>query len=137
MKKTPIFYVTIIVTLLSLQPLLATPVQTTLKTQTNSFSMQVAHKLYKRGLDAEVAKQKAQELFNSQDDDFLDTLQLLQSSLDIGYDAMVEYFADAALKHKKIDMKNYSSLVAMVQRIKNIALTKEELQTIQQITALA
>jgi hypothetical protein len=127
MKKTELFYITIIITLLSIQPLLASPVQVTFKTQTHSLSLHIANKLYKRGLDAKVAQQKAYDFLNTQGDSFVEILVLLQSSFDIQYDAMVAYLANMALVQKHCNIQSYSSLVAMVQRIKGVALSKQEL----------
>lgn len=140
MKKQNILTITLIITGLALNPLMAEEIHNTVsqnKTINQSITSSVASILHKRGLDDDVSKEFATN-FLSDEDEML--LAMLITHLEIQgivtKDQVLEYLSHAALHKQKLDFKSYDHLIGMVSKITQSSLdenTRKQLSHIVKI----
>lgn len=120
MEKRYFIGVTLLLTVLSTNPILANRVNTNspinLK-QVNTLASQISSTLYKRGLDKDVAY----ELSNNfvEDEDYLN--EKINNFLDIyqkiSKEDLLEHLSTVALNRQKINFDSYDNLISIVSKI--------------------
>lgn len=140
MKKQNLITLTLIISGLTLNPVMAEAVLTTVSQSKNishSVSSSISSLLFNRGLDKEIAD-KLSENFVSEEDEAL--LAMLIHDLDthdiVSKQDILEYLSIAALHKQKIDFHSYDHLVSMVSKIKEISLDTNTLKQLSQISKM-
>lgn len=140
MKKQNLITLTLIISGLTLNPVMAEAVLTTVSHSQNinhSVSSSISSLLFNRGLDKEVADELS-ENFVSEEDEAL--LAMLIHDLDthniVSKQDVLEYLSMAALHKQKIDFHSYDHLVSMVSKIKEISLDTNTLKQLSQISKM-
>ena len=140
MKKQNLITLTLIISGLTLNPVMAEAVLTTVSHSKNinhSVSSSISSLLFNRGLDKEVADELS-ENFVSEEDEAL--LAMLIHDLDthniVSKQDVLEYLSNAALHKQKIDFHSYDHLVSMVSKIKEISLDTNTLKQLSQISKM-
>ena len=140
MKKQNLITLTLIISGLTLNPVMAEAVLTTVSHSKNinhSTSSSISSLLFNRGLDKEVADELS-ENFISEEDEAL--LAMLIHDLDthniVSKQDVLEYLSIAALHKQKIDFHSYDHLVSMVSKIKEISLDTNTLKQLSQISKM-
>ena len=138
MNKQNLFTLTLIISGLALNPVMADTVANTVaSTQTinHSITSSISSILYNRGLEEETADELASAMVDEEDEMFL---AMLVQALDIkniaSREEVLEYLSTAALHKRNIDFKKYDNLVGMVSNIKKRALDEN---TLKQLSYLA
>jgi DNA primase len=139
MGKRNFIGVTLLVSALAYNPLIATELNTnvtssqrSIQTITNS----IASLLYNRGLEEDTAYALSKDLID--DDELFETKfnLLLDNYSDISKEALLEHFSTAALYRQKIDLASYDHLVNLVSKINNRTLTEQELKRLSSVSKL-
>ena len=132
MNKKYILTTAIFTTLLALNPFFVTPLSANTQVQTRSLSMKIVTNLYNRGLEFDAAQEISEAFLDEEDENFLDGLKNLLHGCSIVSEAeILDHIATLALQRKKLDITDYSSLVAMVQKIKNCPLENTTLNELE------
>ena len=138
MNKQNFITITLIISGLSLNPVMADTVLTTVVQSQNisePVSTGIASLLYNRGLDKEAAEQIS-ENFVSESDEVL--LALLIEELDrqniVSRKEVLEYLTQTALRKQKFDFHSYDHLVRMVTTIHKKSLDNKTLNTLSMIS---
>jgi hypothetical protein len=138
MNKQNLFTLTLIISGLALNPVMADAVANTVaSTQTinHSITSSISSILYNRGLEEETADELSSAIVDEEDEMFL---AMLLQTLDIkniaSREEVLEYLSTAALHKRNIDFKKYDNLVGMVSNIKKRALNEN---TLKQLSYLA
>jgi len=122
MNKQNIITITLIITGLALNPLMAEEVQYTTsknKTVNQSITSNIAKILHKRGLDEDVADDMATSFVSNEDEILLAMLiHNLETHDIVTKEEVLEYVSNAALHKQKIDFKSYDHILGMVSKIK-------------------
>ena len=139
MDKRNIISVTLLVSALAFNPLVATELTTSTSSQRqiNSVSSSIAHILHKRGIDEDMAKKISENFIDEEDDLFtamIDNLVNEYSSLT--KEEVHEYLSTAALYRQRVDFDSYSHLISMVSKIKGKALNEQNLQQLSRVAKL-
>jgi len=139
MDKRNIISVTLLVSALAFNPLVATELTTSTSSQRqiNSVSSSIAHILHKRGIDEDMAKEISENLIDEEDELFtamIDNLVNEYSSLT--KEEVHEYLSTAALYRQRVDFDSYSHLISMVSKIKGKALNEQNLQQLSRVAKL-
>jgi len=134
MQRRDILYSALIATALALTPFTPTPVSLSAKHQATSLSMSIATILHKRGLDDDAAREISENYFSDNEDFFTFMIKNLENGCSIiSEDELMNYLSSMALQRKMVELDSYKSLVGMVHKIKNRALSKETLKELEQI----
>jgi hypothetical protein len=138
MNKQNFITITLIISGLSLNPVMAdTVLSTVVQTQNinEPVSTGIASLLYNRGLDKEAADQIS-ENFVSESDEVL--LAILIEELDrqniVSRKEVLEYLSETALHKQKFDFHSYDHLVRMVTTIQKKSLDNKTLKTLSMIS---
>ena len=139
MDKRNIISVTLLVSALAFNPLVATEFTTSTSSQRqiNSVSSSIAHILHKRGIDEDMAKEISENFIDEEDDLFtamIDNLVNEYSSLT--KEEVHEYLSTAALYRQRVDFDSYSHLINMVSKIKGKALNEQSLKQLSRVAKL-
>jgi hypothetical protein len=136
MDKRNLISVTLLVTALAFNPLVAKEViQTNILVQENRVTSKIASILHKRGLDEDAAKEISENFVNEDEELFALMLDNLLYSCDIvGKDEILEYLSRAALHRQNVHLDSYAQLVSMVSKIKQSVLDKN---TLEQLNVVA
>ena len=90
--------------------------------------------MHKRGLEDNAAKEIAENYFTEDEELFALMLKNFENGCAIvSEEELMNYVSSMALQRKNIELDSYSSLVGMVHKIKNRALSKETLDELRQI----
>ncbi len=134
MQRRDILYSALIATALALTPFTPTPISQSAKHQANSLSMSIASILHKRGLDDDAAREVSENYFADNEDLFSFMLKNLENGCSIiSEDELMNYVSSMALQRKDVELDSYKSLVGMVHKMKNRALSKVELKELHNI----
>jgi len=94
------------------------------------FEQHIAAKLMERGLEEQAAKEFALE---SVDDVYSATLltEMLSNKLAISKDEIYRYIAKKALFQRAVDLREHDDVIAMVQQIKGVSITPDDMEAIE------
>ena len=140
MDKRSFITVSILVSALAFNPLLATEVNTTLtnstQRQTASVSNNIASLLYKRGLDEEAAEALSSKMI--EDDTLFEAMlnNLMDHYSDINREDIFEELATMALHRQEIDLTVYDHLVSLLSKVKKESLSEQNLQQLKIVSKL-
>jgi len=129
--------VTILVSVLALNPLVAVEFQNKIQTRINNtikVSNSIASILHKRGIEEDAAKEIADSLVDGDEELLMQMVDNLTSVLP--YDAIMEHLSTMALHRKAIRLDSYDHLVSMVTKITKSPLDKSVLDHLQVIAKL-
>ena len=139
MDKRNIISVTLLVSALAFNPLVATEfnTNTTSQRQINSVTGSIAHILNKRGLDEDIAKEISKNLIDEEDELFAAMIHnLVNEYSSLSKEEVYEYLSTAALYRQRVDFDSYSHLINMVSKIKRKALNEESLKQLSRVAKL-
>ena len=126
--------VTVFVTSLILTPAMASPFNVNIKIQNNSISNSIASMLRKRGLDEDAAQKIANSFIGEDEARFAIMLRNLENGCSIlNKNEVLEYLSHSALQKRAVDFTSYSSLIGMVQKIKNKALEPNTMRELENV----
>ncbi len=100
-----------------------------------SFEQEIAGELTARGLEASAAKALSQNSVVNGSDAMLLTY-MLTTKLGIDRQQVYSHIASQALFQKKVDLRAYGDVVAMVQKIKGVAMAQRDLNAIEEYVAI-
>jgi hypothetical protein len=129
--------VTILVSVLALNPLVAIEFQNKIQTRLNRseiVSNSIASILHKRGLDEDAAKEIADSFVDGDDELLVQMVNNLATVL--SHEEVLEYLSTMALHRKEIRLDSYGHLVNMVSKIKRSSLDKKTLAHLNVIAKL-
>lgn len=129
MNKQNIITITLIITGLALNPLMAEEIQYTSsqnKTLNQTVTSSIAKILHKRGLDEDVAEDMATNFVSHEDEILLAMfIHNLETHNIVTKEEVLEYLSNAALHKQKIDFKSYDHILGMITKIKQKHLDTE------------
>lgn len=103
--------------------------------QPNTFEREIADSLVSRGLEAQAAAAFAKESVVDPRDAML-LSHMIATKINIGSEKIYAYIASQALFQKRVDLRAYADVVAMVQQIKGAAMSKKDLQSVEEYIAI-
>ena len=130
MDKQNFIRVTLLVSALAFNPLIATQLNanTSSQRQLNTVSSSIASILYKRGIDEDAAREISDKLVDEEDELFALMIdKLLLECNSISKDEILEYLSTAALYRQNVHFDSYAHLVRMVSTIKGKSLDEKSL----------
>lgn len=137
MQKQNFITLTLIISGLALNPVMANAVFTTVTYNQNindSVSSSVSSLLYSRGLDEDVADEISENLINKEDEELLEGLiQDLERENIVSRKEVLEYLSTKALHKENVDFHSYDHLVGMVSKIKQRSLDGKLLEQLHKI----
>ncbi len=139
MDKRNIISVTLLVSALAFNPLVATKLTTNTSSQRqiNTVSSSLAHILHKRGIDEDMAKEISKNLIDEEDELFVAMINnLVNEYSSLSKEEVYEYLSTAALYRQRVDFDSYSHLINMVSKIKGKALNEESLKQLSRVAKL-
>ena len=139
MDKRNFISVTLLVSALAFNPLVATELNTdtTSQRQINSVTGSIAHILHKRGIDEDMAKEISQNLIDDEDELFSAMINnLVNGYSGLSKEEVLEYLSTAALYRQNVHFDSYAQLVHMVSKIKQKSLTEQSLKQLSTIAKL-
>jgi len=139
MDKRNIISVTLLVSALAFNPLVATELNTNTSSQRqiNSVSSSIANILHKRGIDEDMAKEISENLLDKEDELFTAMIDnLVNEYSNLTKEEVHEYLSTAALYRQSVDFDSYSHLISMVSKIKGKALNEQSLQQLSRVAKL-
>ena len=126
--------VTLLISVLALNPLLAVEFQNNIQTKLNqnsNLSYTIASILHKRGLDDDAAKEISDSMIDGNEEDLMQMVENL--SLVLPHNEIMEYLSTMALHRKEIRLDSYDHLVSMASKIRKSALDKSTLKHLHAI----
>ncbi len=139
MDKRNFISVTLLVSALAFNPLVATEfnTNTTSQRQINSVTGSIAHILHKRGIDEDMAKEISQNLIDDEDELFAAMINnLVNGYSGLSKEEILEYLSTAALYRQTVDFDSYSHLIHMVSEIKEKPLNEQSLKQLSRVAKL-
>jgi len=136
MKKHNFISITLIISGLALNPLMATTVSHRVaqsQKNINSVSMSVASILHKRGIDEEVAYELSENHLEEDELLLAMMIQNLEDGCMVSKEEILEYMSTAVLQRQNIHFDSYDHLIAMVSKIKQKSLDTKTLQNLRDI----
>ena len=140
MNRQNFITLTLIISGLALNPVMANAVLTTVSHSQNinhSVSSSISSLLYSRGLDKDAADEMSENLI-SEEDELL--LAILMKDLDrqniVSRKEVLEYLSTMALHKQKLDFHSYDHLVGMVSNIKQKSLDSKTLKQLHNIAKI-
>jgi len=136
MSKQSFISVTLLVSALTFNPLVAQQLNVTSSSQLErtSVTLSIASILHKRGLDEDAAQKISEDLVNENDDIFALMIEnLLQGCDSVNKEEVMEYLSMAALHKQDVQLGNYAQLVHMLSTIKKKALDEGTLAQLSMI----
>ncbi len=128
MHKHHFIGLTILVSVLALNPLAATELQNTIQTKTKSskrITKSIASLLHQRGLDEDAADRIAASFMTGKEELLAQMADRLTSV--VSHDEILEHLSNAALHRKDVRLDSYDYLVSMVSGIRQKKLDKSTL----------
>ena len=139
MDKRNFISVTLLVSALAFNPLVATELNTKVTSsqrQIQTITDSIANLLHNRGLEEDAAYELSKN-FVSDDALFEPMLNhLLDNYSDISEEKLFEYLSTAALHRQAIDLASYDHLVNLLSKINNRTLTEQELKRLSYVSKL-
>jgi hypothetical protein len=140
MDKRNFISVTLLISALALNPLIATELNInnlSTQRQINTVTNSIASLLYNRGLDEDVAHNLSRELVDDKDELFEAMINnIVNIYQDITHEEILEHLSTLALHRQNIDFASYDHLVHMVTKIKSKALSQTELKQLSTVSKL-
>ena len=137
MSKENILRITLFVSVLAFNPVVAETVKNTTNIQTQQetrVSTSIANILHKRGLDEDAAEELSQNFVAEDEELFACMLEnLLSGCKSISKNDVLAYLSNEALFRKNVDLESYDTLVSMASKIKQKALDKATLKELQTV----
>ena len=137
MKKHHFISITLIISGLALNPLIANTVVNSVsqvQTTNHTISSSIASILHKRGLDEDTAEEMSNNLLEEDEALLAMMLQNLEEESGIvSREEVLEYLSTAALHRENIRFDSYDHLIAMVSKIKQTSLDTETLQHLRNV----
>jgi hypothetical protein len=131
MNKQNFITLTLIISGLALNPVMADRVVTTVSYSQNinhSVSTSISSILYNRGLDKDTADEISENFVTGEDEDLI---AILMQDLDreniVSREEVLEYLSSKALHKQNFDFHSYDHLVGMVTKIKEKSLDSKTL----------
>lgn len=138
MNKQNFISLTLIISGLALNPVMANAVLTTVAYSQNindSVSSSISTLLYSRGLDKDAADEISENLVSDEDEDLVKGLiQDLDRENIVSRKEVLEYLSTKALHKQKLDFHSYDHLVGMVSKIKQRSLDDKTLKQLHHIS---
>ncbi len=138
MHKQNFITLTLIISGLALNPVMANAVFTTVTYNQNindSISSSISSLLYSRGLEKDAADEISESLVNKDDEDLLKGLiDDLEKEKIVSRKEVLEYLSTKALHKENVDFHSYDHLVGMVSKIKQRSLESKTLKQLHKIT---
>ncbi len=137
MDKRNFISVTLLVSALAFNPLLAQQLntQTSSQIKLNTVSSSIASILHKRGLDEDAAQEISDNLVEEEDELFALMIDnLVNNCSSLSKDVILEYLSTAALYRQNVHLDSYAQLVNMVSKIKKKSLDEK---TLGQLSTIA
>ena len=137
MHKQNFISVTLLVSALAFNPLVANQVNVNTSTQLERINVtsSIASILHKRGLDEDAAQKISENFVNEEDEFFAMMIEnLLNGCESVNKEEVMEYLSRVALHKQDIDLGNYAQLVHMLSSIKHKALDE---RTLAQLSVIA
>lgn len=103
--------------------------------QPSTFEREIANSLVSRGLEEQAAATFAKGSVADAHDAML-LSHMISAKMNIESKKVYAHIASQALFEKRVDLRVYADVVAMVQQIKGAALGKKDLQSIQEYIAI-
>ena len=103
----------------------------TLSQKACSFEHEIARALVSRGLEPQAAEAIAGKSVVDAQDAMLQS-RMIAAELGLEKEKIYDYIASQALFEKRVDLRAYGDVVAMVQRIRGASLAQEELHAIKE-----
>ena len=139
MDKRNIISVTLLVSALAFNPLLANDLNTNTisQRQINSVTASIAHILHKRGLDEDVAKEISKNLVDEEDELFATMIHnLVNEYSGLTKEEVFEHLSTVALHRQNIQLDSYAHLLSMVSKIKGKPLSAQSLKQLSRVAKL-
>ncbi len=136
MDKRNFIRVTLLVSALTLNPLVAQQLTVNPNTQVerNTISSSIASILHKRGLDEDAAQEISNNLIEEEDALFALMIEnLVNECSSVSKDEILEYLSTAALYRSEVHFDSYAHLVHMVSKIKQEPLNEKTLKQLSNI----
>ncbi|MEA3433366.1 MAG: hypothetical protein U9R13_02170 [Campylobacterota bacterium] len=136
MDKRNLISVTLLVSALAFNPLVAQQLNTNTSSQIkhNTVSSSIASILHKRGLDEDAAREISNNLVDEEDEFFALMIEnLVNNCSSLSKDEILEYLSTAALYRQNVDFDSYAHLVNMVSKIKKKSLSETTLAKLSTI----
>ena len=137
MDKRNFISVTLLVSALAFNPLVAQQLNTNVSSQIqhSTVSSSIASILHKRGLDEDAAREISNNLVDEEDELFALLIEnLVNECSSLSKDEILEYLSTAALYRQDVHFDSYAQLVNMVYKIKQKPLDEK---TLIQLSAIA
>ncbi len=131
MDKRNFISVTLLVSALAFNPLVAQQLNTNTSSQIqqSTVSSSIASILYKRGIDEDAAQKISNNLVDEEDELFALMIDnLLKTCSHINKEEVLEYLSTAALYRQNVHFDSYAQLVNMVSKIRQKPLDEKTLQ---------
>jgi len=128
---------TLLISVLAINPLIATELQSRTQTKVNNanyVSESIAAILHKRGLDEDAAKEIADSLVNNNEEHMMHMIDNL--AMVLSHEEILEHLSTAALHRKEIKLDEYDHLVNMVSQVKKSSLDKSMLAQLNLVAKL-
>ncbi len=103
--------------------------------QPSTFEHEIATFLVSRGLEAPAAAAFAKESVVDAQDAMLLT-HMITTKLNLDSKKVYAHIASQALFRKRVDLRAYADVVAMLQQIKGAAVSKQDLQSVEEYLAI-
>ena len=129
--------VSLLVSILAINPLIATEFQDRVQTRVNNVNQvagSIAAILHKRGLDEDAAEEIADSLVDG--DEALLMQMVNNLAMVLTHEEIFEYLSTVALHRKEIRLDSYDHLVNMASKIKKSSLDKSTLAQLQLVAKL-
>ena len=137
MSKENLLRISLFVSVLVLNPVVAETVKPTTNIQTQQetrVSTSIASILHKRGLDEDAAEELSQNFVAEDEELFTRMMEnLLNGCKSISKEELLTHLSSEALFRKSMDLQSYDHLVAMVSKVKQKALDKVTLKELQTV----
>ncbi len=137
MNKQNFISLTLIISGLALNPVMANAVLTTVSYSqniNNSVSSSISTLLYSRGLEKDAADEISENLVSEEDEDLVKGLiEDLDKENIVSRKEVLEYLSTKALHKQHLDFHSYDHLVGMVSKIKQRSLDSKTLKQLQNI----
>jgi len=137
MSKENILRITLFVSVLAFNPVVAETFKNTTNIQTQKetrVSTSIANILHKRGLDEDAAEEISQNFMPDDEELFTQMLEnLLNGCKSIHKEEVLTFLSNEALFRKSVDLKSYDTLVSMASKIKQKSLDAVILKELQSV----
>ena len=137
MSKENILRITLFISVLAFNPVVAETLKSTTNIQTQQetrVSTSIANILHKRGLDEDAAEEISQNFVAEDEELFARMLEnLLNGCKSITKEEVLTFLSNEALFRKSVDLKSYDTLVSMASKIKQQSIDPATRKALQKV----